>query len=181
MGFLSGLGRLAKRLAKNKIVSGAVLGLANVATGGVSGKVVSAAKSIGAKVKGNRLLKEQSKSVAAAIAKLDALPKLAVRVTPGAHTLPGVPSDAELRRSPAPPRGKAKGRTKTSKLPRNPDFDREHKKAKAAKRKAGTPNEKRVKSKRKAPTGGLDMKALSKSWRAAGKPGTWREWLAKKG
>lgn len=33
-------------------------------------------------------------------------------------------------------------------------------------------------SKRKPPTGGLDLKALSASWKAAGKPGSWQEWIA---
>jgi hypothetical protein len=32
-------------------------------------------------------------------------------------------------------------------------------------------------TKRKAPTGGLDLKALSASWRAAGKPGKWLDWI----
>jgi len=30
---------------------------------------------------------------------------------------------------------------------------------------------------RRPPTGGLDLKALSASWRAAGKPGTWQGWI----
>jgi len=32
-------------------------------------------------------------------------------------------------------------------------------------------------SKRKPPTGGLDLKALSVSWKAAGKPGRWIDWV----
>lgn len=32
-------------------------------------------------------------------------------------------------------------------------------------------------TKRRPPTGGLDLKALSASWRAAGKPGTWQSWI----
>jgi len=28
-----------------------------------------------------------------------------------------------------------------------------------------------------APTGGLDLKALSASWKAAGKPGSWPQWI----
>jgi len=43
----------------------------------------------------------------------------------------------------------------------------------AARRKA-----KRVTGKgRRPPSGGLDLKALSASWRAAGKPGTWQGWI----
>lgn len=33
--------------------------------------------------------------------------------------------------------------------------------------------------KRGPPKGGLDLKALSKSWRAAGKPGRWIDWVKK--
>lgn len=32
-------------------------------------------------------------------------------------------------------------------------------------------------TKRRAPSGGLDLKALSASWRAAGKPGRWIDWV----
>lgn len=32
---------------------------------------------------------------------------------------------------------------------------------------------------RKPPKGGLDLKALAASWRAAGKPGSWRDWIKK--
>lgn len=41
------------------------------------------------------------------------------------------------------------------------------KKAKPAKKKAKTAK------KRKPPSGGLDLKAISRAWHAAGKPGTW--------
>lgn len=30
---------------------------------------------------------------------------------------------------------------------------------------------------RTVPRGGLDLKAMAAAWRAAGKPGTWREWI----
>lgn len=30
---------------------------------------------------------------------------------------------------------------------------------------------------RRAPTGGLDLRALSAAWKAAGKPGTWMDWI----
>ena len=37
---------------------------------------------------------------------------------------------------------------------------------------------KALRPKRKPPTGGLNLKALSASWKAAGKPGTWQGWIA---
>lgn len=49
---------------------------------------------------------------------------------------------------------------------------------------AGGKRQKRVKkvkkvkgSNRTPPKGGLDLRTLSASWRAAGKPGTWRDWI----
>jgi hypothetical protein len=37
---------------------------------------------------------------------------------------------------------------------------------------------KALRPRRKPPSGGLDLKALSASWNAAGKPGTWQGWIA---
>lgn len=47
------------------------------------------------------------------------------------------------------------------------------KKAAASARKAP----RATKSGRKAPSGGLDLKALSASWKKAGKPGKWIDWV----
>lgn len=33
------------------------------------------------------------------------------------------------------------------------------------------------KGSRKPPAGGLDLRAMGAAWRAAGKPGTWRDWI----
>jgi hypothetical protein len=41
------------------------------------------------------------------------------------------------------------------------------------------PAKKALKGVRRPPKGGLDLKALSASWKAAGKPGTWQGWIAK--
>lgn len=40
------------------------------------------------------------------------------------------------------------------------------------------PAKARTGARRRPPTGGLDLKALSASWKAAGKPGTWQGWIA---
>lgn len=37
---------------------------------------------------------------------------------------------------------------------------------------------KALRPRRKPPSGGLDLKALSASWKAAGRPGTWQGWIA---
>jgi hypothetical protein len=33
------------------------------------------------------------------------------------------------------------------------------------------------KGRRVPPAGGLDLRAMAQAWRAAGKPGTWRDWI----
>lgn len=60
---------------------------------------------------------------------------------------------------------------------------RTRKRAAAAPRRAAAPRM-RAKKKRRAgggrtpPPGGLDLKAMSRDWRAAGSPGTWQQWIA---
>lgn len=51
------------------------------------------------------------------------------------------------------------------------------KKKKAAPKKAKAAPKKAAAKKRAPPKGGLDLKALSASWKAAGKPGTWQGWI----
>lgn len=57
---------------------------------------------------------------------------------------------------------------------------RRAKKPKKEKVAKGTPGTKATGGKRKAPKGGLDLKGLSASWKKAGKPGTWAQWVGKK-
>lgn len=47
----------------------------------------------------------------------------------------------------------------------------------AVRRASSTSRSPRKATKRRAPTGGLDLRALSASWKAAGKPGTWMDWI----
>lgn len=55
---------------------------------------------------------------------------------------------------------------------REPDYDDEP----PPRRKRKPPRA--LRPRRKPPSGGLDLKALSASWKAAGKPGTWQGWIA---
>jgi|SRR5215211_264853 len=48
---------------------------------------------------------------------------------------------------------------------------------KATRRAVRTSSRPAAATKRRAPTGGLDLKGLSASWKAAGKPGTWMDWI----
>lgn len=77
-----------------------------------------------------------------------------------------VPIRAETMPGGAPLRGVPTGLTKRRrKAPSSP--------AKAAK----APKPARAKGTRKPPKGGKDLKALSASWKAAGKPGKWIDWV----
>jgi len=60
--------------------------------------------------------------------------------------------------------------------PMRPKARRSPAKARTA-RKAPAPKARKAGGGRKPPTGGLDLRALSASWKAAGKPGTWQGWI----
>ena len=53
--------------------------------------------------------------------------------------------------------------------------------ARSSKRKASRMPQKRRtatgKGRRTPPSGGLDLRAMAAAWRAAGKPGSWRDWI----
>lgn len=78
-----------------------------------------------------------------------------VTVSPAATTMPGGAPLAKLPSAAAPRR-----RRKGAAAPRS---------AKAPRKAAG--------GGRKPPKGGKDLKALSASWKAAGKPGRWIDWV----
>jgi hypothetical protein len=160
---------LSKFVRKNK--KALLTGLRVVAAGvtrGKSEKIVSNLKGIGAAVKVYKgLTKRPSKSESAQQAKLNSVhvtpprivPISAVQATtmPGGKKLSGVPTfSGSSKRAPVAV-VKVKGRKRAAA------------KAKAP-RKASS-------GKRAAPKGGKDFKALSVSWNAAGKPGTWLAWV----
>lgn len=64
------IGKALKRVARSKVVQGGL----SVATGGLSDKVLSVGKALGAAVTGNKMLKKQQKAVTAATEKLRNLP-----------------------------------------------------------------------------------------------------------
>lgn len=148
---MSWLSKVIKKVKKP------LLGAARVAlsgaTGGLSEKVMSIGKAVGK-------LKKVSKASKA----LDAMPRL--QLAESKYYVPAptegvgvqataMPGGSSLRKAP-------KRRRKTT--------------AKAKKPKAA-PKKKASGSKRKPPSGGLNLKALSASWKAAGKPGTWQQWI----
>lgn len=111
----------------------------------------------------------KSKAEKAVVSKVkQLLPKVAAPNTnsPAVAMPGGAPISAAARaRSALPRRTRRRSSGRASKLTRAP-------RSAAAARAAA-----RAGSRRKAPTGGKDFKALSVSWRAAGKPGTWLAWV----
>ena len=165
MGFFKKLGRglkkAAKPLLKKVVLKAARLG-AGIVTGGLSEKAISVGKTVGAVLKKG---KKQSKSVAAMLGRFDGMTSPKLATTASATTMPGgaplkrITIAASSRRA-LGSRRKPPKRLPKGKVPKAPRMAT-----------AG-------KSKRKAPSGGLDLKGLSASWKAAGKPGTWQGWIS---
>lgn len=174
---------LSKAIKRNKKhITKLVQKGASVASGGLSDKAIAIAKSGAKLVKGrkaSRTLDRIPKPQLDAISLKSRVPSAATKIDNTAVAMPG---GARINGAAAPWLGRKKRRSarqieaaeaksqglKLVKAPRGAVVARPKSK-KAPK----------VKSKRKAPTGGLDLKALSASWKAAGKPGTWQGWIKK--
>ena len=158
---------LSTVVKKNKkaILNAGRIGLAAL-TRGKSEKVIGTLKGVGSAVKVYKSIKsagQQPKSVQAAAAKVAmTAPKVVPISSVKAETMPGGAPLPGVRASNAAREGVVK---KTSKAPRR----------KAAARGKAP----KAKSTRKPPTAGLDLKALSASWKKAGKPGKWIDWVKK--
>lgn len=130
-------------------------------TRGKSEKVVGQLKGIGAAVKVYKgLTKQPTKAEAAVAAKAVRAPNIVPISSVKATTMPG---GAKLKGVPTTSGSTARKRAAVVAAP----------KRKKAAAKAKAPSG----AKRKAPKGGKDFKALSASWKAAGKPGTWLAWV----
>ena len=187
------VGKALKRLSRSRLLRvGATL-----AAGAVLPKALSVAKSLGARVIGNRLGSKQSKGVAVQLVKAAAndlgipIPHLAT--TAGGSVIrdsSGRPREfwaGPLKRKVASSRSReAKSADKQARAEKGykSDFARKGT-AKAAKKrgkgktspKVRKPKAPKTKGKRTAPKGGLDLKGMAREWRAAGKPGSWRDWI----
>lgn len=147
MSFLSKLLKKAK-----KPLLGIVRGAASAATGGLSEKAIGLGSAVIKARKVGKAVKALAKSPKLKLAEVKySIPAPTEGVGVQATTMPG---GASLR-------AKAPKRRKT--------------RAKATKRR--TTSATKSKSKRQPPKGGLNLKALSASWKAAGKPGTWQQWI----
>lgn len=183
---------LSKALKKGKKVLGKVaVNVARTAlsgaTGGASERVISAAKSLGIarRNKKAQALKIEPLSVRAVIARTavpsgGTIPQSVATTMPGGAALSRSSSSGTTKRrrkastptifAPSPSRSSRSTRRGTSLgKPSSGKAKRTTKSSSKSAKRSGKP--------RKAPTGGLDLKALSASWKAAGKPGTWQSWI----
>lgn len=119
-------------------------------TGGISDKAFSAIKQAG-------LQKEAQKQAAAQMETL----KTQVQMVKLAPTMAPISTSAAM----VPIRKAVGTRTRKKKAP----------KKRKTSRVARVPT--RAPSKRRAPRGGLQLRAMAAEWRAAGKPGTWLGWI----
>lgn len=146
---MSWLSKVIKKVKKP------LLGAARVAlsgaTGGLSEKVITVGKAIG-----------KAKKVSKATKALDAMPRL--QLAENKYYVPAPTEGVGVQATAMPG-----GASLRKKAPKRRKTTAKAKKPKATKKASG--------SKRKPPSGGLNLKALSASWKAAGKPGTWQQWI----
>lgn len=163
MSFFRKLGKGLKKLAKSKLVRagiGTAIGgpVGGLLAGKVGQKVLSTAKTIGRAARG-RVIKP--------LDQVRLIPQVeAVRMATSPRIRP--PRAEVMRELRRPGRRPSRSPTNSSAASKN-----------GAKRRASTSSRAAspAKAKRRPPPGGKDFKALSASWRQAGKPGTWLEWV----
>ena len=177
---MSWLSKGLKRLARNRVLTGALRAGAAIATGGLSERALAVGKQIGARISGGRLHKAQSKADAAAIA----------RLTPPAVRDPidrgeGWPQDtaeatqkASRRRARKTSRGTSDGsngsrKRKSGKGARSSSGSKSSKGKRTTKSSGSTKRS----GKRQAPSGGLDLAAIGALYRKEGKPTDWRSYV----
>jgi len=126
-------------------------GALTVATGGLSGKAESVLKTLGVSKRGRVLKSEQA----------DILRTAAMPTAGYPQRAPAAPAGLVQVTPPPKPKRRVAVTRRKAKAPRSPA------KAKTGARQGG----------RRPPTGGLDLKAISARWRAAGKPGRWIDFV----
>lgn len=177
---MSWLSRGVRKLQRSKLAKSIASSVIKATPlGAASMRVIHAAKQLGVGVLGARAQKRTGTAVNAALTSLANTKRPTVQLIPSgrkegqwikeavgpdmfpqngyAHEAETVKENRRLAR-----KAKAKAKAKATKPPKAP---------KAPK----------AKTTRKPPKGGLDLKALSASWKAAGKPGTWIGWVKSKG
>ena len=155
MSLFSFLGKTVGKIAK------AGLG---VVTGGISNQVIDTVEGLLQKKK--QAVNQQNLYEAAGLTDKYAPPaRRTESALPGSGYLPAYrTSGPEMVNSVPKPRARVR-----------------RKRAAAATRRTAAPRRTRRAAtgrRRAPPPGGLDLKAMSREWRAAGSPGTWQEWIA---
>lgn len=159
MGLLGTLLKVGGKIAK---------GVLSKATYGASDKVLAAAKSLGAAkkqfVRGRTLnpamqalVNKKAPQLSRIVVTRDA------QAGPGGFGQIGQHGSAAAAGTRPRPRGAKRARTPPA--------------ARTRRRRAGTRRAAGSGSRRAPPRGGLNLRAMSAAWKAAGKPGTWRDWI----
>lgn len=156
MGFFKKLAKGVGKAAKKALKPAVRIAAASI-TSGASEAALRVAKGIGAFNAKKPVQKVPSVAVQALIHR--------TRAAAPAKKLKGL-SEIQATTMPggAPLKGIVRASKRRAKAPSSPA------KAKTRRRKGGG-----------GPSGGYDFKKLSQGWQAAGKPGTWREWISKQG
>jgi len=203
VGFLSGL----KRLARSKIVRGAIGTVVGSVPGGAAAmKLLSAGKQLGATVQANRLAKRQGRATAAAVTRLANIKRPGIMQTPSERratdwikeaTNPdlqtarvtdprrsGAPSKSTRKRAKSPNSSRPKRkRGRGSPKEHYPDDTAEDTKAANArarrKKKPKDPNRQKRKLSPGMQARANHTKAIAAQWREAGKPGKFFDYLKK--
>lgn len=189
MGFFKKLGRGIRKTVGKKLIKRALRVGVGLATGGQSEVALRAVQKARTVAKGLGISRRgrKNKSEAVVIAKMAGMAPPQLRTTPSATTMPGGAPLVKSARRGIPSRRSARpkrARVFRSKNPEGSDgyyadlerFNRVPKSKRSYGNPVGVP-QKASGSRRKPPKGGKDLKALSASWKAAGKPGRWIDWV----
>lgn len=131
-------------------------------------KVASVAKSLGVSRKEMSIRKVQPLSVRAPIERTVLSMPVSGPLLPGPEGLVKAPRKARRPKITDRTMTVAQMQRELKRAKKGTDIWTQADKRAAKKRAGGT---------RRAPKGGLDLKAMAAAWRAAGKPGTWRDWI----
>jgi len=147
---VSFLSKLVKKVKKPLL--GAARAALSISTGGLSEKAIGLANTA-----------KKALAVGKVNKKLSAMPRL--QIADVKYSVPAPSEGVGVKATTMPGGAKLRAPARKKRAPA---------KAKKATKKAPA---KKTGAKRAPPSGGLNLKALSASWKAAGKPGKWIDWV----
>ena len=172
-----GFGKFLKKLARSKLVRLGVRAGLGAITGGASAAAIRTAQAAAAPIRRLRAIKRaegvgkvEPLSVRAQLEKSAVVQPGQMKTFTQATAMPGgapIPRGYLGRAVQAGRKAVRRAHKATAKAVRR-----------AGKGPSGPEVGKRRGGGRRPPSGGLDLKGLSASWKAAGKPGSWQSWIA---